>query len=129
MTVTTIVILSFVAEMIELSLQYAPTLGGVLNRLYSYYRRSIFLFLSIHTGYLYILFISLKYNMLNWVMIFIIALKTFDIFTKIEMIKRLYITKNPDKSLLESLSMPVPFWLALIGPMTYPWLIYIAFTD
>ena len=129
MTITHIIILSFIAEMIELALQYAPTLGGVLERLYSYYRRSIFLFLSIHTGYLYILFITLKYNMLNWVMIFIIALKTFDIFTKIEMIKKLYIIGEPDQSLLESLSMPVPFWLALIGPMTYPWLLYIAFTD
>ena len=129
MSIIDIVILSFIAEMIELSLQYAPTLGGVIARLYSYYRRSIFLFLSIHTGYLYILFISLKYDMLNWVMIFIIALKTFDIFTKIEMIRRLYITKNPDNSLVESLNMPVPFWLALIGPLTYPWLIYVAFSN
>ena len=129
MTVSNIVILSFVAEMIELSFQYAPTLGGVLQRLYNYYRRSVFLFLSIHTGYIYILFVALKYDMLNLVMVFIIGLKTFDIFTKIEMIKRLYITKEPDQSLLESLNMSVPFWLALIGPMTYPWLLYVAFSD
>ena len=129
MTITYIIILSFIAEIIELSLQYAPTLRGVLERLYGYYRRSIFLFLSIHTGYLYILFVSLKYDMLNWVMIFIIGLKTFDIFTKIEMIKKLYITKEPDQSLLESLNMSVPFWLVLIGPMTYPWLLYVALTD
>lgn len=129
MTVSNIVILSFVAEMIELSFQYAPTLGGVLGRLYNYYSRSIFLFLSVHTGYLYILFVALKYDMLNWVMIFIIALKTFDIFTKIEMIKRLYITKEPDQSLLDSMNMSVPFWLALIGPLTYPWLLYVAFTN
>jgi len=127
-TLTTIILGSFIAEMVELLLQYSPTLGGVIERLYGYYRKSIFLFLSIHTGYLYILFITLKYDMLNWVMVFIIALKTFDIFTKLEMIKRLYITQDPDIGLIESLDMQMPFWLALIGPMTYPWLLYVAFT-
>lgn len=129
MSLLQIVLYSFVAEMVELFLQYAPTLGGVISRLYGYYRRSVFLFLAVHTGYLYILYISLKLDTLDWVMVFIIALKTFDIFTKIEMIRRIYLKKETDPSMRQMMDMPVPTWLFLIGPLTYPWLLYVAFSQ
>ena len=129
MSVIEIVLFSFAAEMLELILQYAPTLYGVLSRLYDYYRKSIFLMLGIHTGYLYILYISLYTDTLNWTMVFIIALKTFDIFTKIELIRRIFIRGEYDSSTKEMLQMQVPLWLFLIGPLTYPWLLYLSFSS
>ena len=121
-----LVVLSFLAELIELSWQYAPTLRQVLERVYALYRRSVFLLLLGHTGYLYLLWLSLYYDLLNWPIILAIALKTLDIFTKIEMVRKLFIREEKDEVLGEMLEMPFPLWLWLLGPLTYPWLVWLA---
>jgi hypothetical protein len=121
-----LVVLSFLAELLEMGWQYAPTLRQVLERVYTLYRRSIFLLLLGHTGYLYLLWLSLYYDVLNWPIILAIALKTLDIFTKIEMVRKLFVRKEYDEVLGEMLEMPFPLWLWLLGPLTYPWLVWLA---
>jgi hypothetical protein len=120
-----LVVLSFLAELLELSWQYAPTLRRTLERIDRLYRRSIFLLLLGHTGYLFLLWISLRYDLLNAPIIVAIALKTLDLFTKIELLK-----KNRQGSLdpeLEAmLDLRMPHWIWLIGPLTYPWLVWLA---
>ncbi len=124
-----IIVLSFIAEIIEVLWQYAPTMGAVIYRVWRLYKHSIFWLLIAHTGYLYLLYISLYYDLLNWPIIVAIAFKTLDIFTKIEMVRKVYIAKEVDPITKEMMSMkfsPI-FWL--IGPLTYPYLIWLAFTQ
>ncbi len=128
-TVWIVVAISIVAELVEAAWQYAPRMEQTMQKVYALYRRSVFLLLLAHTGYLYLLFVSLYYDLLNWPIVVAIALKTLDIFTKIEMVRRLYVRREaPDEAMEGLLEMEIPLWLWLIGPLTYPWLIYLAFS-
>jgi hypothetical protein len=122
-----LVVLSFLAELIELSWQFAPTLRRTLERIGALYRRSVFLLLLGHAGYLYILWISLRYDLLNWPIVVAIALKTLDIFTKIELLKKLR-RGEVDGELESIMDLEMPLWIWLIGPLTYPWLVWLAFS-
>ncbi len=128
MDIFVIVGLSLLAEAFELSWQYAPTIKGSLDKVFRVYKSSIFLFLALHTGYLYILFVSLRFDILNFPLILAVALKTLDIFTKLELIKRVFIKKDIDLTLQEILNQKSPFWVWAISPLTYPYLIYWALT-
>ncbi len=123
-----LVALSFLAEVAETSWQYAPSMQGVMEKVWRLYRRSVFWLLAGHTGYLYILYLSLRYDLLNWPIIIAIALKTLDIFTKIEMVRKIYVRGEIDPVTEEMLRMQMPPWLWLIGPLTYPWLVWLALT-
>jgi len=124
-----LVALSFVLELVEMNWQYAPTIRRTLERIYGLYRRSVFLLLLGHTGYLYLLWLSLRYDLLNWPIILALALKTLDIFTKIELVNKLYIREERDEGLEQVLEIPAPLWLWMIGPLTYPWLVWLALTQ
>jgi len=122
-----LVLLSLLAELVELSWQLAPTLRRTLKRIDALYRRSIFLLLLGHTGYLYLLWLSLRFDLLNWPIILGIALKTLDIFTKIELLKAVR-SDRVDPQTEAMLDWSMPLWLWLIGPLTYPWLVWLALT-
>ncbi|WP_457606596.1 hypothetical protein [Nitratifractor sp.] len=123
-----VVALSLLFEMVEAAWQYSLSFEGTMRKIYALYRRSVFLLLLGHTGYLYLLYVSLRYDLLDWPIVVAIALKTLDIFTKIEMVRRLYVRREPpDEALSSLLGMEIPLWLWLIGPLTYPWLLYLAF--
>ena len=123
-----LVALGFVAEIAETSWQYAPSIQGAIEKVWQLYRRSVFWLLAGHTGYLYILWLSLRYDLLNWPIVVAIALKTLDIFTKIEMVRRIYVRGETDPVTEEMLRMRMPSWLWLIGPLTYLWLIWLGLT-
>jgi len=123
-----LILLSLAAELIELSWQIAPTLRLTLQRIERLYRRSIFLLLLGHTGYLYLLWLSLRYDLLNWPIILGIALKTLDIFTKLELLKKLHRGES-DATLEAMLDTRMPLWLWLVGPLTYPWLVWLALSQ
>ena len=124
-----ILFISFILEFLELYLQYGKTLKASILKLYSFYNKSPFLFFLSHLDYIFILYISLKYSNLSWPLIFAIALKTFDIFTKIELIKKIFL--KPDMKYISEISpvleIQIPLWVYLIGPFTYPYLIYLSF--
>jgi len=71
-----VVALSFFLELVEIAWQYSPSFEGTLQRIYALYRRSVFWLLLAHTGYLYLLFVSLRYDLLDWPIVVAIALKT-----------------------------------------------------
>jgi hypothetical protein len=123
----TAVALSIVAELFEAWWQRADTLKGALERSYYYFRTSIFLLLVMHTGYLATLFISLRYNLLNWPIVGILAFKTMDIFFKLDMIRRIWIVREIDVQMEAMLSTTIPRWYFLVGVVTYPYFIYWAF--
>ncbi len=131
MTVLTLVAISFILEILEVFTQYSGTLKASVLKMYKLYHKNIFLFFASQFGYIWILFISLAYDNLSFPIIIAIALKTFDIFTKLELIKKLFM--KPDLNYIAAIAQmidnKIPFWIYLVGPLTYPYLIYIAFTE
>ncbi len=82
------------AELFEAAMQRSETLLGVLEKLYVYYQKSIFLFFLIQPGFYIILFVVVLTGVLNFSMIFILALKIFDLFYKIELIKKVFVERE-----------------------------------
>ena len=118
------VALAFLMELLEFGWQYSPTLGESLAKNYRLYQKSIFLFLLMHFGYIYIIFFSLKFDILNFPILFALTLKSIDIFTKIELINRVYIQKKVDPALEELLKERISPIFYLLPLLTYPYLIY-----
>jgi len=114
------------AELFEGYIQRAPTLLGVLQRLYHYYRKSIFLFFLVQPGFYLLLFIVLKTGVFNLTMIFLVALKVFDIFYKIELIKQVFLKQEVGAELAEMLQWQLPSWFFLLGALLYPPMLYYA---
>ncbi len=121
-----IIALFVLLEFLEAYWQKSDTLMGSLAKSYYFYNKSIFLLLFMHIGYLYTLYISLALDIVNWAIIAILVLKSFDIFTKIYIIEKVFVKKEADDALLEVLSVKTPFWYYLIGVSIYPYLMYIA---
>ncbi len=123
------VALSVAAELVEAAWQRADTLRGVIENGWKYYQRSVFLFLAMHTGYLYTLYLSLRYDVLNWPIVGILAFKSLDIFFKIDLIGRLHGKGEAlPADMAVMLDTPIPSWYFLAGAVTYPYFVYVALT-
>lgn len=114
------------AELFEAYTQRSETLFGVLEKLYVYYDKSIFLFFLIQPGFYFILFIVLLTGVLNVSMIFLLALKIFDIFYKIELIKKVFIQREVSQEIVQMLEWKMPSWFFLMGVGMYPPLLFYA---
>ncbi len=123
---TKLILLFILVELFEANWQRASTLMGSLAKSYYFYSKSIFLLLFMHIGYLYTLYISLAFDLLNWPIFFILLLKSMDIFTKIHLIEKIFVRKEVDESFIRMLESPTPWWYYLMGVVTYPWLLYMA---
>jgi hypothetical protein len=114
------------AELFEAVLQRSENLLGVLEKLYTYYRKSIFLFFLIQPGFYVILFVVLYTGILNVSMIFILLIKVFDIFYKIELIKKVFIERQVSLEIAKMLEWKIPPLFLLMGAWMYPPLLYYA---
>ena len=115
-----------VAELIEAYIQKAETLFGVLVNLYHYYRKSIFLFFLVQPGFYILLFVVLITGVLNASIIFLLALKIFDMFYKIELIKKVFIEKQVSAEVGQMLEWKMPPYFFLMGVGMYPPLLFYA---
>ena len=114
------------AELFEVWVQRSETLFGVLRKLYVYYEKSIFLFFLMQPSFYVVLFIALWIDILNVSMVFLLALKIFDMFYKIEFIKKVFIEHEASLELEEILEWKMPSWFFLIGIGIYPPLLFYA---
>ncbi len=114
------------AELFEAALQRSETLFGVLEKLYAYYAKSIFLFFLIQPGFYVLLFTVMYTGVLNASMIFILALKVFDIFYKIELIKKVFIERQVSTEIAQMLDWKIPPLFFLMGVWMYPPILYYA---
>lgn len=114
------------AELFEATIQRASTLFGVLEKLYVYYHKSIFLFFLIQPGFYVILFIVLLTDVLNMSMIFLLAIKVFDMFYKIELIKKVFIQREVSAEIAQMLEWKMPSYFFLMGAGMYPPLLFYA---
>lgn len=117
-----------VAELFEAYLQRSETLLGVLGKLYAYYEKSIFLFFLIQPGFYFVLFVVLFTGVLNASMIFLLAIKVFDIFYKIELIKKVFIVREVSSEIAQMLEWKIPPLFFLLGAGMYPPLLFYALT-
>lgn len=122
----TFTLILLIAELFESYTQRASTLMGILSNLYHYYRKSIFLFFLLQPGFYSILFIVLITGVLNMTMVFLLALKIFDMFYKIELIKKVFIQKEVSTEIGQMLEWKIPSWFMLMGAGLYPPLLFYA---
>ena len=115
-----------IAELFEAYIQRSETLLGVLEKLYVYYDKSIFLFFLIQPGFYFVLFVVLVTGVLNISMIFLLAIKVFDIFYKIELIKKVFIIRDVSPEIAQMLEWKIPPMFFLIGAGMYPPLLFYA---
>lgn len=106
-------------EIIEANLQKASTLELMIERLYGYYKSSIFLFFLVHPTFYFVLFVSIYTEVLNFYMVAILVIKIFDIFFKIEMIKQRFIYQKMDAELAQMLEIKMAPWMSLLGILMY----------
>ena len=116
------------AELFEAYIQRSETLLGVLEKLYAYYQKSIFLFFLIQPGFYFIMFIVLLTGVLNVTMVFLLAIKIFDIFYKIELIKKVFIEREVSQEIARILEWKMPSMFFLMGAVLYPLLLFYALT-
>jgi len=120
-----VVILS-VLELVEAYMQRATTLYGVLEKLYAWYRKSIFFFFLVHSSFYFILFVVVATDILNIYIILILTFKVFDLFYKIELIKTIFIKHKISTDLSMLLEWKIPSWFFLFGVGLYPPLLFYA---
>jgi hypothetical protein len=125
-TILSLTFILVLAELFEAYMQRSKTLLGVLDKLYVYYRKSIFLFFLIQPGFYVILFIIVWTEVLNLSMVFLLAIKIFDIFYKLDLIKKVFIEKQITVQIAQILEWKMPSWYFLLGVFTYPPLLYYA---
>ncbi len=116
------------AELFEAYMQRAQTLLGVLAKLYVYYQKSIFLFFLIQPGFYFILFVVVLTGVLNLTMIFLLAIKIFDLFYKMELIKKVFIAREVSQEIAQMLEWKIPSVFFLTGAALYPPLLFYALT-
>ena len=114
------------AELFESYTQRSETLLGVLEKLYAYYQKSIFLFFLIQPGFYFIMFIVLLTGVLNVTMVFLLAIKIFDIFYKIELIKKVFIEREVSQEIAQMLEWKMPSMFFFMGAALYPPLLFYA---
>jgi hypothetical protein len=118
-------LLYIILEIFEVSWQKAPSLMGMLLRMYKYYSKSIWLFLIMHpTFYFAIGFAMLsEYNGFALLLLFI---KTLDVATKILLIQQVFIKRELSQELSLVLLAPINNFLPYLGVFLYPLLIVLA---
>ncbi len=116
------------AELFEAYIQRAQTLFGVLKKLYGYYQKSIFLFFLIQPGFYFILFVVVLTGVLNLTMIFLLAIKIFDLFYKMELIKKVFIERKVSQEIAQMLEWKMPSMFFFMGAALYPPLLFFALT-
>lgn len=115
-----IVLLMLIIELIETHLHKAETLGLMIDRLYGYYQKSVFLFFLVHPSFYFTIFVSLYLNILNFYMIAILLLKGLDIFFKIEMIRQKFVYKESmDKELENMLRLKMSPLVSFLSSLMY----------
>ena len=119
------VIIFILFEFYEISWQKAPSIMGMLLRMYKYYAKSIFLFLIMQATFIFAVgfFIITDYNIYAAILLFI---KTVDLVTKILLIEQVFIKRRLSQDLSLILLAHINSFLPYMGLFLYPPLIYLA---
>lgn len=113
-------------EAYEISWQKAPTIMGMLLRMYKYYSVNIFLFLLMQPTFIFSIGFAMlsEYNLYAMVLLFI---KTVDIATKILLLEKVFSKKEISREMSLMLVAPINSFVPYIGLFFYPILIFLSF--
>jgi len=121
-----LIIIMIFLELIEAYFQMANTLEEMIDRLYFYYNKSIFLLFIVHPTLYFVFCVALYLDIFNFYIVVILLFKVFDIFFKIEMIKQRYQETEMDYELAEMLKSNIASWMRFLGLFTYVPLLFMA---
>lgn len=119
------ILLFALLEFYEISWQKAPSMMGMVTRMYQYYAKSIFLFLLMHPTFAF----SIGFAMLqgyNGFALLLLFLKTADIATKILLVEQVFVKKKLSHELSVLLLTPLHPFLPYAGLLLYSVLLFLA---
>jgi len=120
------VVILILLEIFELYIQKAETLLGVMQKLFFWYSKSIFVFFLVHPSFYFLFFVILYTDTLNIYMILMLVFKIFDLFYKIELIKSIFIKQKVSLEIESMLNWQIPSWFFFLGLSLYPPLLFYA---
>jgi len=109
-------------EFYEISWQKAPSIMGMLIRMYKYYSKNIFLFLIMQPTFYFTIGFAMLSNY-HPTAIILLFIKTADIATKIILIEQVFKKRELTQELSLILLAPINSYLPYIGLLIYPILI------
>ncbi len=115
-----------VLELLEIYLHRAETLAQLVDKLFSYYKHSIFLFFLVHPTLYFVLGVLLYFDAFNFYGVTILVLKMFDIFFKIELIRQRHYLAQMDSELEKMMSMKLTYSMKILALFVYVPLLYMA---
>jgi hypothetical protein len=113
-------------ELLEIYLHQAQTLAGLIDKLFTYYKQSIFLFFIVHPTIYFVLGVLLYFDAFNFYGITVLVLKVFDIFFKIELIRQKYYLNHMDAELVKMMDMKLTFSMKFLALFVHVPLLYMA---
>ena len=121
-----IVTMMILLELFEIYIQRADTLREMIDNLYYYYNRSVFLFFLVHPTFYYVLGVTLYFDTFNFYSITILVLKALDLFFKVELIKQRYYEPVMDAELEKMMELKITLGVKFLAPFTYVPLLYLS---
>ena len=125
MSEITLYILLYIAfELFEIGWQKADTLYGVLEKIYGYYKKSIFVLLLIHPTFYLLVYLMMASGYDIYLQI-ALGLKLSDIALKILFIQKVFIKQEIDEEFGMMLGMRMEWYMLYFGVLFYPLLIWL----
>jgi len=128
-TVLQIIFALIMLELLELYLHQANRLDELIDKLYGYYRESVFLFFIVHPTFYFVLGVVLYFDAFNFYGITVLMLKIFDMFFRIELIKQRYYLSHMDPELEKMMEMKLTFSMKFLALFVHVPLLYMAITS
>jgi hypothetical protein len=117
------IVLFLLLESFEIYTQKAPTMMGMLLRMYKYYKKSVFLFLIMQPTFIFAVGFAMISNYNSYALL-LLFIKTVDIATKILLIQQVFSKKEISHEVSMILVAPINGFLPYLGFVVYPPLIY-----
>ena len=112
-------------ELYEISWQKAPSIMGMILKMYKYYSKSVFLFLVMHPTFYFSIGFAIL-NDYNFYAMILLLIKTADVATKIILIEQVFTKRELSQELSLILLAPINSFLPYMGLFIYPVLIFLA---
>jgi len=120
-----IFIIYLLSELFEIYWQKSPTMLDMMDKVYSYYKKSPYLLYMMHPSYIFSIYLFYLTHYSYWVLA-ILVIKSIDIVLKVLLIHKHFIENDLSLELKTMLSQPFHPALLFMGISLYPYLIYMA---
>jgi len=111
-------------ELFEIWWQKSETFYGVLENIYRYYSKSIFILLLIHPTFYLLVYLMILSGYDIYLQI-ALGLKLADIALKILFIQKVFVKQEDDEEFKMLLGMKMEWYMLYFGVLFYPVLIYL----